>query len=261
MDRFLTWLSSLVIKYIMYVPRRRFNFWTLGTMFRTTFHPVELVLQGAMDMALLHQTGGDYLEFGVWEGRSLIHSMLYADFLEKLHGGRHPVFRWVDSLDKFRAMRFVAFDSFEGLSEPGEHDQLSDGNTFKKGQYACTVPNFEKNLRKNKVDASRVTSVPGWFSDSLNADTKAKFNLKKAAIVHIDCDLYEPAKQALDFVTDLVVDGTIIVFDDWWLYRGNPNRGEQRAFREWLDANPSITVSEFYKMSTVSFVVHRDDAQ
>jgi hypothetical protein len=30
----------------------------------------------------------------------------------------------------------------------------------------------------------------------------------------------------------------MILFDDWFHYRGNPNRGEARAFREFTSAHP-----------------------
>jgi hypothetical protein len=47
---------------------------------------------------------------------------------------------------------------------------------------------------------------------------------------------------ALDFVTDLVQDGTVVAFDDWYNFRARPDRGEQRACREWLERNPAITL-------------------
>ena len=65
----------------------------------------------------------------------------------------------------------------------------------------------------------------------------------------------------MDFITDYIQDGTVLIFDDWFCFRGNPNRGEQRAFREWLKRNPSIKVSEFHKYGAEgnSFIVHIDD--
>jgi len=66
-------------------------------------------------------------------------------------------------------------------------------------------------------------------------------------MIHIDCDLYESAKTVLSFITPIVQEGTIIMFDDWYQFRGNPDKGEQRAFREWLYDNPHLNSVEYVK--------------
>jgi hypothetical protein len=96
-----------------------------------------------------------------------------------------------------------------------------------------------------------MTSVKGWFSDTLNDETKERIltnvTSKKAALAYIDCDLFEPVIAALDFLTDLLVDGSVIIFDDWFFLRAHPNRGERRAFVEWQRKNPQFTVTEYAK--------------
>lgn len=59
----------------------------------------------------------------------------------------------------------------------------------------------------------------------------------------------------------LLILGTIIMLDDWFCFRGNPNKGEQKAFREWLENNPLITATEFHKYCTesISFIIHRQN--
>ena len=93
----------------------------------------------------------------------------------------------------------------------------------------------------------RVTIIPGWFRDTLNHETIDKYQIRQAAIVHVDADLYESAKVVLAFVTPLLVDGSVIIFDDWYNYRGNPSLGEQRACREWLESNPDWILTQFHK--------------
>jgi len=48
--------------------------------------------------------------------------------------------------------------------------------------------------------------------------------------VRIDCDLYEPARDCLNYLTNRLADGAILVFDDWPHLLGY---GEQLAFEEW----------------------------
>ncbi|HRF44076.1 MAG TPA: hypothetical protein PLD30_07515, partial [Candidatus Competibacteraceae bacterium] len=78
-------------------------------------------------------------------------------------------------------------------------------------------------------------------------DLKVRLNITKARMVHIDCDLYESTKLALDFVASLMQEGTIIVFDDWFQFRGNPQRGEQKAFYEWLENNHQLQAVEYMR--------------
>ena len=105
----------------------------------------------------------------------------------------------------------------------------------------------------------RVRVIPGWYKDTLKQETKQELDIKSAAVIYVDCDLYESTVPVLDFVTDYVIDGTVLIFDDWFCFRGNPNRGEQRAFNEWLENNPNIKVTEFHKVGWHgnSFIIHR----
>ena len=183
-------------------------------------------------------SGGDYLEFGVFKG---------SNFAEAYR---------IAKVKKLTGMRFFAFDSFEGLPEGSE----KESGQFAKGEYSASLEHFNANLQRSGVDLKGVQAVKGWFKDTLTAETKKKLGLKAAAVVWIDSDLYESAVPVLDFITDLVADGTILVFDDWFFFRGNPNKGEQRAFREWLAKNPQFRASEFQKYfwHGNSFIIHKD---
>lgn len=71
--------------------------------------------------------------------------------------------------------------------------------------------------------------------------------MKAAAALHIDCDLYESTEVALSFVGPLLVDGTILIFDDWYCFKGNPDLGEQRAFKEWAEGQKKWRFTEYHK--------------
>src|SRR5262249_17911832 len=148
-------------------------------------------------------------------------------------------------------------DSFEGLPEISGED-IAAPRQFEKGEYSCDVETFKANLARNGVDLGKVTITAGWFNETLNEGTKQKLPIQKAAIVWIDCDLYESTVPVLDFITDYIQDGTLLIFDDWFCFNGNPAYGEQRAFREWLAKNPSLSATEFYKYGWTgnSFILH-----
>jgi len=198
----------------------------------------EKMMQRAMALIRYGDIKGDYLEFGVWNGNSF--SIAYK----------------TAQANKFKDMKFYAFDSFEGLPET---KGIDIGCAFKKGDFSCSVDKFKSNLKKEKVDLNKVFITKGWYDKVLTSKTKEKLGIKKAALIMIDSDLYSSAKSALDFIKDEVQDGTVIMFDDWFCFGGNPFCGERRAFSEWLEKNPDIIATEFYKFHTLgnSFILHK----
>jgi O-methyltransferase len=179
---------------------------------------------------------GDYLEFGVYRGRSFIYAYKQAQLCNL-------------------NMHFYAFDSFEGLPEVTGHDKEFSG--LCRGDYSCDEESFKQALAEHNVDLNAVTVVPGFYDETLNEKTKRQLNLKRAAIVWIDCDIYESTKPVLDFITDYLTTGSLIAFDDWFLFGADPNAGEMRAAREWLDKNKHIRLVEYRQFGLFgqSFIV------
>jgi len=182
---------------------------------------------------------GDYFEFGVFEGNNLCRALYYSHSaaLNKIH--------------------FHAFDSFEGLPEFEEKDK--GFNPFKPKEYSSTKANFLNNLKKQDFDMNRLSIYEGWYSDSLPKLKSDNTIKSKCAIAWIDCDLYSSTKQALDFLTDHLADGSILLFDDWFCFKGYPHLGEEGAFRDWLKENPSIETVPFRQFGWHghSFIVQR----
>ena len=183
---------------------------------------------------------GDYLEFGCYDGGSLA-SCFEASRRQK-------------TLD---SMRFFVFDSFQGLPEPKGPD-ANGLLVYKKGDYTCDLDSFKRNLKRQGVDLSHVTCTPGWYNETLNEELKRRLSIKRAAVILIDCDLYESTVPVLDFIADYIQDGTVLIFDDWFSYKGRMDCGEARAFRQWLEKNPAIQATEYYKAgrTVMSFILH-----
>ena len=63
----------------------------------------------------------------------------------------------------------------------------------------------------------------------------------KLLYVHIDCDLYTSTKTVLNLIRDKLTAWEFnLVFDDWFHFRGNKNKGERLAFKEFLQENKNI---------------------
>ena len=214
------------------------------------------IIYKAARLVAAEKVRGDYYEFGVFQGAhfcTAYRHIRYAFEAATLPGPWNTAADREERRRVWEAMRFRAFDSFEGLPEPVGPDAAS--RDFVKGKYAASQAHFEAALRANGVPMSRVDVVPGWFSESLTPALRQR--LAPAAIVTVDCDLYESAKVVLDFMTPLLQPGTVIVFDDWFSFRGDPLLGEQRACAEWRALNPSWDLVEYQKEGPwrASFIV------
>jgi hypothetical protein len=191
----------------------------------------------AMRFIAFNQVKGDYLEFGVFGG--------FTFNLAYKHSHLHR-----------NNMHLYGFDSFEGLPKP---EGIDSHPQWVEGEMASNMNDLKNSLKALGVNESKYTLVPGFYKESLTAQTREKLNLKKAAFIYIDCDLYQSTVSVLDFALPLLQTGTIIAFDDWFCFNGDPERGGQLATKEFLERNPDIKLNEYlmYGWHGKSFIVKK----
>lgn len=191
-------------------PRTRIGAsWDEGTEYYDIVHQAMMRAEFAYARDLLrglHADGvdGAIVEFGVAEG----------DWLSKL----------IDLSEEIGMHRpILGFDSFQGLPAPSAKDDL---DCWTEGQYAADYDSVCGRLRVRERE--NVKLYKGWFKDTLQL--KEVQSIENVAFVRIDCDLFQPAVECLEFLTDRLSDGAILVFDDWTYDLG---KGETKAFRKW----------------------------
>lgn len=210
-------------------------------------------LRTAISFCVANNIEGDYLEFGVFRGESFIYS--YKTLIEEFERYKRNNPSNLGHPFMMQKIRFFAFDSFTGLPETND----SGIPIHWSGKNAMSSPRnlFENNLRDAKIEMNDVIVSEGYYDKSLTAEFVTQNGLKKAAIINIDCDLYESTKEVLNYITPLIVDGTTLVFDDYFYYKGHPARGERGAFSEWLEHNPAFSATELCKYYPASaFIIH-----
>lgn len=211
----------------------------LGVIHRTTLPRLEM-LDYAMQYVKGEQVKGEYFEFGVARGLS---------FISAYHLGR-----------KYQVpiKTFYGFDSFEGFPEIKGVDKKFE--RFTQGQESWEYKVFTDNLVKAKVNIDRLHVRKGWFKDTLTKSFKEylKQSNEKASVIFIDCDLYQSTREVLTFIPDLIQNGTILMFDDWYCYRADPTKGEQRAVSEFLKKNKHIQLIPYKRFGLCgnSFIAH-----
>ncbi|MDX2192451.1 MAG: TylF/MycF/NovP-related O-methyltransferase [Gemmatimonadales bacterium] len=211
-------------------------------------------LRAAASFLAWNQVPGDYLEFGTWKGESFIEAY------RAVQAYRGMVLGLGHTDDRFRAWaahapRFFAFDSFEGLPG-GDAERQAD---YAEGAYACSEEQFLANVTGAGVPRGAIVTVKGFYDATLTPATKQRIGLRRAALAMIDCDLYESTVPVLEFLTDVVGQGSILVFHDWYRFQARADQGEQRACAEWLARNPDITLEKYWQEGpqSVAFLVHR----
>lgn len=165
---------------------------------------------------------GYYFEFGSHEARTMRLAWRHFQYL----------FNW----------QFVAFDSFEGLPEIAEIDKQA---IWGKGRLETAEADFIRIVTGAGMPRARLTTVKGFYDTSLTLALQQRLLPKKAAVVYIDCDLYMSTIPVLQFIVPFLQTGTVIVFDDWNCFHGDPERGERRAWREFLAAHPELRFEPF----------------
>ena len=215
------------------------------------------VLEVALAFSVANNIVGDYLEFGVYRGGSFIHAYQHHKQLFE----RYSVAQRRHGDDAFlrSRMRFFAFDSFEGLPSSDQ----SEIPLHWRGDRAMSFSEqgFLANLKAGGVDLAEVVTVPGYFETSLTPDVGPRLELTQAAVVNVDCDLGSSTTPVLDFLDVFLVDGTVLIFDDWFYYRGHPGRGERGAFEAWLARHPELVASELIRLyPTVAFILNQREA-
>ena len=158
-----------------------------------------------VEAILSYRIPGDFVECGVWRGGA---SFLIADLLREAREKDRTV--WL-------------FDSFEGMPAPKAIDGEAALAWASNTDDPLALDNARASLGEVRQAAaelglaSRTKFVKGWFEESLPVHSD---QIGPIALLRIDADWYSSVKCCLDNLYDQVVDGGIIVFDDYYAFDG-----------------------------------------
>jgi hypothetical protein len=175
---------------------------------------------------------GDILEFGTFKGYT---ARLIATLIREF---RYPG-------------KLYLFDSFGGLPEIGspidqQSHEVAANKVWFQGQMALPtgIVHSIRNALQKIIPASQLVILEGYYEETVGAHLPAS----KAALIHIDCDLYSSTKCVLEKVLSkgILQDGCVIMFDDFNANRANPLMGERRALAEVVGARDDFRYSLFF---------------
>lgn len=169
----------------------------------------------------LNHVSGDIVECGVWKGGSM---MAVAETLCYIGNTNRQLY---------------LYDTYEGMSEPSEHDRTW------YGQKASTLLSAEADKEKNLVWAysaletvqrgmkstgypeTRITYVKGKVEDTIPATIP-----KSIAILRLDTDWYESTRHELVHLFPLLQEGGVLILDDYGHWQG-----AKKAVDEYIEHN------------------------
>ncbi|GAA4904108.1 TylF/MycF/NovP-related O-methyltransferase [Mucilaginibacter defluvii] len=152
---------------------------------------------------------GDIVECGVWRGGS---SMAAIDTL-------------VNNKDLSR--NIYLYDTFEGMSAPTEDDKVLSGtsalelmNTSDKEDPTSvwcysTIEEVQNNVRMLDYPDEKIFYIKGKVEDTIPATLPGKI-----AILRLDTDFYESTRHELHYLYPLLVQGGVLIIDDYGHWEG-----------------------------------------
>ena len=167
-------------------------------------------LYNAVRYVLEQNIKGDFVECGVWRGGS---ALMMAKMLATRGITNRQVF---------------LYDTFEGMSEPSDHDKSFDGKSADE-QLAKGVHNKEKsvwcladlndvqqNLQQSGLSEGQVVFVKGKVEDTLPAGMPEG----PIALLRLDTDWYESTLHELQVLYPPLTKNGVLIIDDYGHWEG-----------------------------------------
>jgi O-methyltransferase len=166
-------------------------------------------LCAAVNYLIKNNIKGDLVECGVWKGGS---TMAAIDTLMKAGDISREIY---------------LYDTFEGMSEPTEHDKAFTGLTADEmlgaGNKQVAASNWcysaleevEKNINSLKYPVSQIRYIKGKVEDTIPQTVP-----QKIALLRLDTDWYESTAHELKHLYPLLAPGGIIIIDDYGHWAG-----------------------------------------
>ncbi|HLB58159.1 MAG TPA: TylF/MycF/NovP-related O-methyltransferase [Gammaproteobacteria bacterium] len=160
----------------------------------------------------VHHLPGDAIEVGCWRGGA----------------GCLIAARLAQETKKTKEATVFLCDTFFGVVKAGRYDTFYQGNEF-----ANSDENIVADLA-NRMSLQNVKILRGIFPEETGAELKD--HLFKFA--HIDVDVYQSARDAFEWLRPRLVNGAIVVFDDY----GFPSTNGIRRYIDELQGQPDIVI-------------------
>jgi hypothetical protein len=162
----------------------------------------------AVEYVVTNRIPGDFVECGVWRGGSSMAAALALSRFEARDVGLH------------------LYDTFEGMSAPGEHDlQAQSGRSAadllaraeKDERIWCvaSLEDVQRNLASTAYPAGRITYVQGKVEETIPGHVPDQIS-----ILRLDTDWYDSTAHELAHLYPRLAVGGVLIIDDYGYWAG-----------------------------------------
>jgi O-methyltransferase len=163
----------------------------------------------AVKYIITNKIDGDMVECGVWKGGSML---AIAETLLKFNDSGRQLY---------------LYDTFEGMSEPTEHDisfndqkaeRLLDADKNKEKNLTwaySTLDTVKQTMSLSDYPEANIHYIKGKVEDTIPATIP-----NKIALLRLDTDWYESTKHELTHLFPRLVKGGVLIIDDYGFWKG-----------------------------------------
>ena len=182
------------------------------------------------------EVAGDIVECGVFKGNSLSRWIKFRDLL----GGAY-------------SKKIYAFDIFGKFPEAQFGNDIQKRESFVKeaGEYGLSkeklLDTYEAlGLNKNLslIEGDILETIPNFCKTNPHV---------KISLLHIDVDLYEPTKCALEYFYPMVTNGGVIIFDDYGAFAG-----ANKAIDDYFANTQNNIIKKLPHSNAISYITKND---
>lgn len=143
---------------------------------------------------------GDFVECGVYKGGNIIIAKKFFDSVEQYD------------------INFYCFDTFSGMTEPGEKDSGKAHKTWnKKAKCEAALNVVLDQFKKHQIYDNRIQIIEGDVRETLLSIANLP---EKISILRLDTDFYDSTKIELETLFSKLSVGGFLIIDDYGHWQG-----------------------------------------
>ncbi len=218
-------ISSSITTLPIEADKQIINFINICSKFSMTGHQRMYLLSQSILNVKEKNLEGDFVECGVWKGGNLLLYKLLNDF----YGLNKTIF---------------AYDTFAGMTAPEDVDiefrgrsakQLLEDHKYKNlGNVLCfsSLDSVKKNISEY-AKLKNINFIIGPVEKSLLLEKNLP---KKISVLRLDTDWYSSTKIELEILYPKLVQGGILIIDDYGYWQGSRKATDEYFFgkKKWL---------------------------
>lgn len=158
----------------------------------------------SLEFIRLNNIDGDFVECGVWMGGNILGIMEYL-YYYKIYNR----YIWL-------------YDTFDGMTQPEDIDEdfrdIKAIDQFERVKAYCSIEDVKDVLSVSKYPEGMLKYIKGDVCMTLDCIDNLP---NKISLLRLDTDWYKSTKKELDILYPILIEGGILIVDDYGHWKGS----------------------------------------